>query len=244
MNHHYVDHHASASIRHAVRNRTDTDRTPGEPRSRQHRQPATAIMIPLLFALPLTFACAQSNDFTPLFDGTLDGWTIENSTHDNFTINDGVLRVEEPEGWLKSAQQYGDFVLRIEFRFLTDNADSGIFVRAVADSPFIRGWPNNSYQVQLRNPLGDSPFPPVGGVFRHGTPQGPLRFDAADADRLSTGTGEWQTLQIELAGEALTVWLNGSELSHASNIVNARGYIGIQAEVGAVEFRSIEIQER
>ncbi len=244
--HGYDNLHESAGTQRAVRDRAVANQPVSAPQNqpRQRPGPAAWLAVVLLFALPLTLACAQSDDFIPLFDGTLEGWTIENSSHDNFTIHDGVLRVEEPEGWLKSEQQYGDFVLRIEFRFLTDNADSGIFVRAVADSPFIRGWPNNSYQVQLRNPLGESPFPPVGGVFRHGTPQGPLRFDADDAARLSTGTGEWQTLQIELAGEELTVWLNGSELSHASNIVNAQGYIGIQAELGTVEFRSIGIQER
>jgi hypothetical protein len=190
-------------------------------------------------------ACAQAADeYVALFDGTLSGWTIENTSHDNFTVSDGVLRVEEPEGWLRSEHQYGDFRLRIEFRFLTENADSGIFVRAIADSEFIRGWPNNSYQLQLRNPLGQSPFPPVGGVFRHGTPQGQTEFDPADAARLSTGTGQWQTLEIELAGDTLTAWLNGTRLTRAHNIVNPRGYIGIQGETGAVEFRTIEILER
>ena len=44
--------------------------------------------------------------------------------------------------------------------------------------------------------------------------------------------------------DRLTVRLNGSELSRAGNIANPRGYVGIQAEVGALEFRSIEIRER
>jgi hypothetical protein len=202
------------------------------------------ILLILTTALAANVACAQNDTFTPLFDDTFGGWTIENTSHENFTIEDGILRVAEPEGWLRSDRQYGDFLLRIEFRFLTENADSGIFVRAVADSDFIRGWPGNSYQVQLRNPLGESPFPPVGGVFRHGTPQGEIEFDPADAARLSTGTGEWQTLQIELQDDELTVWLNDELLSRAFNIVNERGYIGIQGETGAVEFRAMEIAER
>ncbi len=201
------------------------------------------ILLTVTAALTANVACAQNDTFTPLFDGTFSGWTIQNTSHENFTIEDGILRVAEPEGWLRSDRQYGDFLLRIDFRFLTENADSGIFVRAVADSDFIRGWPGNSYQVQLRNPLGESPFPPVGGVFRHGTPQGEIEFDPADAARLSTGTGEWQTLQIELQGDELTVWLNNELLSRAFNIVNERGYIGIQGETGVVEFRAIEIAE-
>jgi len=178
----------------------------------------------------------------PLFDGTLAGWTIENDA--NIEVRDGILRVEAPRGWLRSSAQYSDFALRIEFRFMTDDADSGIFVRAVADSEFGPGWPSNSYQVQLRNPLGRSPFPPVGGIFRHGRPPGDTRLDEALVERTSTGTGEWQTLEIEVAGDALTVTLNGMTVTEASGIVNPRGYLGIQAETGVVEFRAVEIAER
>jgi len=39
--------------------------------------------------------------FVPLFDGTLKGWVVENSTAGNFTISDGALRVAAPSGWLR-----------------------------------------------------------------------------------------------------------------------------------------------
>jgi hypothetical protein len=181
--------------------------------------------------------------FVPLFSGTLNGWTIENTRHDNFTVDDGVLRVEGPEGWLRSDKRYSDFTLRVEFRFLTEDADSGIFLRTDAASQFFHGWPDNSYQVQMRNPMGQSPFPPIGGIFRHGAPPGETVFDPEDAARLFTGTFEWQVLEIELAGDALKVRLNGGELARASNIVNPEGFIGIQGESGIVEFRKIEIRE-
>jgi hypothetical protein len=188
---------------------------------------------------------AQSDDgFIPLFDGTLAGWTIENTDAGNISVSGGILRVEAPRGWLRSEQRYGDFSLRLEFRFVTDDADSGIFVRAVADAQFGPGWPSNSYQVQLRNPVGESPFPPVGGIFRHGRPAGDTDFDASRAEQASTGTGEWQTLEIDVSGERLTVDLNGVRLTDATGIVNPTGYIGLQAETGAVEFRAIEINAR
>ena len=179
-----------------------------------------------------------------LFDGTFDDWSIENSEPGNFTINDGILRVQGSQGWLKSSGQYSDFLLRTEFRFRTDDTDSGIYVRAVADTEFIRGWPNNSYQVQLRNPIGESRFGPVGDLFRHGTPAGDFEFDPAVSERTSTGTGEWQTLEIEALGDTLTVRLNGTLLSRASNIVNPAGFVGIQSELGVIDFRSFEILER
>jgi len=192
----------------------------------------------------VAFASApgRAEEPVPLFDGTLDGWSIENDAA--VSVADGVLRIDAPRGWLRSNGQYADFSLRVEFRFVDDDTDSGIFVRAVADGTFGAGWPDNAYQVQLRNPIGESRFPPVGGIFRHGKPHGETRFDPADAERLSLGTGVWQTLEIDADGETLSVRLNGEPLTEALGIVNPSGYIGIQAERGAIEFRAIELAER
>src|SRR5690606_30265889 len=69
-----------------------------------------------------------SAERVPLFDGTLDGWTVENDAA--VSIADGLLRIDAPRGWLRSSERYGDFSLRVEFRFVDDDTDSGIFVRA------------------------------------------------------------------------------------------------------------------
>lgn len=182
-------------------------------------------------------------DFTQLFNGSFDGWTIENTGHGNFTIDEGILNVAAPEGWLRSTRAYGDFELRVEFRFLTDDADSGVFIRAVGNDTFVRGWPNSSYQVQMRNPLGESRFPPIGGLFRHGMPDGETDYDEALARQVSKPTGEWQELLIRVEGSTVTASLNGEQVLRAGNIANPEGHIGLQGETGALEFRSIEIRE-
>ena len=58
-----------------------------------------------------------------------------------------------------------------------------------------------------------------------------------------TGTGEWQLLEIEVMGTDLTVQLNGDAVTRAAGIADVAGYIGIQSETSAVEFRRIDIQE-
>jgi hypothetical protein len=202
-------------------------------------------MLKLAAAIWTAFIGLQAAATLPsTFSGSFAGWSVQGSSDNNFTMRDSVLHVQGPNGWLRSDRQYGDFSLRAEFRFLTDDADSGIYVRAVATTPFIRGWPNQSYQVQVRNPKGQSRFPPVGGLFRHGMPDGELVFDEAKIGGLSKPTGEWQTIEIDAIGERLTVRLNGTEVMRAGNIANARGYVGIQGEVGALEFRTLEIRER
>jgi hypothetical protein len=177
-----------------------------------------------------------------LLDGELSRWTVENTDAGNFNAIGGVLEVREPEGWLKSAERYADFELAAEFRFMTDDADSGIFVRALGEREFARGWPNQSYQVQLRNPLGQSPFPPVGGIFRHGMASGETAYDEDLARATSRPTGEWQTITVRVDGDVLTVALNGVEITRAAAIGNESGFIGIQGETGILEFRSIKIR--
>jgi hypothetical protein len=178
--------------------------------------------------------------FTPLFDGTLGQATIENGGA--FTVADGVLRAEGPEGWLRFPTVARDFRLAVELRFTTDVGDSGVFLRALPDRAFNRGWPNRSYQVQLLNPLAGGSLPPVGGVFRHGMPAGETAHDTAAVRAAFTGTGEWQRLEIEVRGTELVARLNGREITRASGIADVEGYVGIQSETSAVEFRRIDIQ--
>jgi hypothetical protein len=211
----------------------------------------------MLVALPFGIASAQAPraapesgatpatpGFVELFDGTLNNWRVLYTQDDNIKIVDGLLRVEGPNGWVRSAKRYTDFRLEIEFRWLTDDADSGVFLRATADETFARGWPAGSYQIQLRNPAGPGTLPTIGHLFRHQMDDGPLRFDDEGARALAKPTGEWQTLAIELVGERLAVWLNGTGVTQAMGVVKSTNYFGFQAERGALEFRSIKIQER
>jgi hypothetical protein len=185
--------------------------------------------------------------FAPLFDGrSLEGWVVENSDGRNFTVTAGVLRVEGPQGWLRSAGQYGDFVLRAEFRFLTDDADSGLFVRAPgpASNVFIRGWPANAYQVQVRNMATNQTNQPlwIGHLYRHRVAPGETAYDADAARAAFRPTGEWQTIEATVAGETISVVVNGVPTTRAAGVVNPRGHIGVQGETGIVEYRTIAIR--
>ena len=177
-------------------------------------------------------------------EGLLRDWSLQGTTSSNFSSRDGVLRVEGPAGWLRSDRQYADFVMRAELRFLTPDADSGVFLRAVGTSTFMRGWPNGSYQVQVRVPTTPSPLPPLGGIFRHGTPNGETTFDADLVGKLFRGLNEWHALEIDVAGDQLIVRLDGQQITRAANIGNSPGYVGIQGEAGALEYRNIEIRPR
>lgn len=202
------------------------------------------LVLSAALATAMTGRIDAQSGFVELFDGTLAGWEIVDTTHGNFSVHDGLLRVEAPEGWLRSAWTYRDFDLDIEFRFLTDDADSGVFFRVAGETPFRRGWPDRSYQLQMRNPAGDSPFPPLGGLFRHGMPSGSTTFDEPLARRATRPTGEWQRLEIGVVGTQARARINGRQVLVADDIGNGAGGIGLQGETGALELRSIRVRER
>lgn len=209
------------------------------------RTTRAAVVLALCAAvIPTALRGQRADGFVPLFDGTLNGWMVENSDAGNFSVRDGVLRVEGPAGWLRSQREYADVTVRMEFRFMTADADSGLFVRAPrAGAEFMRGWPGNSYQVQIRNPLTASRLPPVGGLFRHGMPPGDITFDPALVAKVARPTGEWQELEVDVIGDTLAARLNGTEIMRAGGLTSPRGHIGLQGETGVLEFRSIEVRE-
>ena len=122
--------------------------------------------------------------------------------------------------------QYGDFTLRLGFRYLTEDPGggrigvSGVFLRTPATATYQSGWPDNSLEVQLANRQGGRPAIPGdarwgGAVLRHGNPGGPTSFDTRLALRSYGRTGEWQTLEIQAIGDAIHVTLNDNYLGTA-----------------------------
>ena len=196
----------------------------------------------LLAAARTDMSQAQEGEFTELLDSELARWTIQDAEPGTFTWDAGVLTVTGPAGWLRSDRPYADFDLAVEFRFLTDDADSGVFFRAIGAAPFLRGWPNQAYQLQMRNPVTESRFPPLGGLFRHGMPEADTQFDTAAASAVTLPTGQWQTLEISVSGENVTASINGTPVLEAAGIGNTRGYIGLQGETPSLEFRSVRIR--
>ncbi len=177
-----------------------------------------------------------------LFNGTnLDNWVIENDAQ--FSVQDGVLKVNRGTGWLRSAGVFSNFTLVMEFRFLEAEANSGIFVRTGPSShDDENGWPNNGYQVQCMDTITGRA--PLATMIPYGAPPFEHQSDLAALAKAYKPLGEWQTYEITCAGETLEVKLNGKRITTATSIKNRQGHIGIQAEHGLLEFRKIDVIER
>lgn len=173
-----------------------------------------------------------------LFNGRdLSNWTIE--SNGQFSVADGVIKINRGTGWLRSNEVFKDFVLTIEFRFLEAGANSGIFIRTKAtmhDNE--KGYPNNGYQVQAKDSNEDKA---LGQIFLQGAPPFEHTFDLQAVKQAYKPHGNWHTYEITAQGETLEVKLNGIVVSTATSVKNLEGHIGIQGEFGLLEFRKVEV---
>jgi hypothetical protein len=176
-----------------------------------------------------------------LFNGeNLDGWVIENNGQ--FTVEDGLLKINKGSGWLRSNKIYSDFTLTMEFRFMEKDANSGIYVRVPSvDTEGKNGYPASYYQVQCRD--NDSIINShLGYLFSKGVPDFDFVSSIERIKKAYKPIGEWHTYEITCDKGKFIVKLNGEIITIALNVLTPEGYIGIQGEFGLLEFRKIELE--
>lgn len=192
------------------------------------------MQIPVLKRLPILAAAlilfpagghsADGGGWEPLFNGRdLSGWT---AVHDvTFEAGDGCLRLVKGMGWLRSERQFRDFVLEFEWRGLDGRYDSGVFFRAGAEG---KPWPTDGWQVNLRHDM-------AGGLVKGYTAIAP-------AQTPSVAPNEWCRFRLEVKGTRAVLRVN-DELAWDYDQLDADiGYLGIQAENHAFEFRNLRLR--
>jgi hypothetical protein len=235
----------------------------------------------LLAGLVLTgvAARARQDGFTPLFNGRdFTGWKVPAGDNGHWKVVDGVIDYDaESEAAgdkaLWTDREFGDFTLKVdwrikatpyvnpnvpiirhdgthkkdadgkEIRLSVPDSDSGIYLRGASKAQVnIWCWPTGSGEVYGYRMDEKMPAAVRAGV----TPK-------KNADR---DVGAWNTFEITMRGDRLTVVLNGEEVLGNAQLpgVPARGPIGLQhhgAKKGGiwvsppslVQFRNISIRE-
>ncbi len=138
--------------------------------------------------------------------------------------------------WLRyNKAMYADFILHVEWRYVKLPApakyNSGIFVRNNADATI---W----HQAQIGDASGGYLFgvTPTGGKNE--------RFNTRDqAKNLVKPAGEWNTVEIQCQGKVMTLTVNGEVSIVWDKCGYPSGYIGLEAEGYAIEFRAIRIKK-
>lgn len=240
------------------------------------------LLAPLALALSTALAApaapAADSGFVSLFNGRdLTGWKTPVGDNGHWKVLGGVIdydaRSEAPgDKNLWSEKSYRDFTLRLDWRIKettglypvptvlpdgthkkgadgkdvitpTPNADSGIYLRGTSKAQLnIWCWPIGSGEVYGYRMDAKQPPAVRAGV----TPK--LRADKP--------VGEWNTFEITLRGERLTVILNGQTVIENAELpgLPATGPLALQHHGGykdgkynpassLVQFRHVSIKE-
>jgi hypothetical protein len=131
-------------------------------------------------------------------------------------------------GFLLSKQSYGDFEIRADF-WVSPDANSGIFIRC-ADPNKVGAA--TCYEVNIYDTRPDPKFR-TGAIV-----------DLAPPSNMSINTGnKWNSYHITAKGPRLIIRLNGETTVDVEDKKFARGPFALQAGLGVVRFRNVQIRE-
>ena len=167
------------------------------------------------------------------------GWNHYGPGYFDLDPETGVLTSHGGMGLLwYAAQEYGDFVLELEFKTADANTNSGVFLR-VPGVPASDDYIYHSFEIQIDDASE--------GIHRTGG-----AYDAEAPMRVaSRHPGEWNHYRITFRGNHITVVLNGAtvldwEAEPRGKVADfaPRGYIGLQNhdDRSPVYFRNIYVK--
>ncbi len=182
--------------------------------------------------------------YTSLFDGTassLDGWEQAGPGRFEHTA-ECTLRSAGGMGlyWLSSGELTAPYSLKLDWK-LTDQDNSGVFVGFPdpGDDP----WSAVEKGEEIQIDPTDSPANQTGAIYDEQAP------DQQKRDAALNPAGEWNTYEIVVTGNSLTVHLNGTEITHwvddDPEVDLTSGHIGLQnhGDGDTVSFRDIRVAE-
>lgn len=184
-----------------------------------------------------------------LFNGKdLAGWEMVG--HGRFVVEDGMLKTEGGMGLLYyTKQRFGNQTIRAVFKTASPKSNSGVYIRMAELPPDPWYGVHNGYEVQIDG--GGDEWHRTGAIY-----------SLSKSTKLSQKPqGQWNTMEIELAGPITRVKLNGELVNeydpstpsperkqHYEPTRGPRpdyGYIGVQNHDAAstVYFKEISVIE-
>lgn len=211
--------------------------------------------------------------YTPLFNGKdLTGWTtfLDPRAKDAdpkkvWTIENGEIHcLGKPNGYLLTDKEYGDYELRVQWRFPGAPGNSGVFVHVSGPDKI---WPKGVECQLMSGRAGD--FWLVDG-FKMTVPHSEGRQDPNQARHyvrigeswkkldgkdgrgrdkyeivnkpVEKPIGEWNQYEITCQGDTIKVVVNGQHVNAGAKAEASKGKILLQSEGAPIVFRNIEIK--
>jgi hypothetical protein len=211
----------------------------------------------------------KSESFTPLFNGRdFTGWKIylrnnaDNAQTKTFTIENGEIHCTgRPEGYMLSDKEYGDYVLRVQWRFPGAPGNSGVFLHVSGkDQIWPKGveaqlysgragdiWLVDGFKLNVKGPHDPNQvrhFARLGDEFKktgQKNKQGREQYDIV-GKKVEKEIGEWNQYEITCKGDTIKLVVNGQVVNEGTNAEATKGKILLQSEGAPIVFRNVEIK--
>jgi hypothetical protein len=197
--------------------------------------------------------------FQDLFNGKdLSGWVNVNTAPDTWTVRDGLLVCRgRPIGVLRTAKQFENFVLHVEWRHMEAGGNSGVFAWSEGTVPEGSRLPKG-LEVQMLeldwvnlNRQEDGTPQPI--AYVHGelfganglevTPDNPRGSRSRSLENRCKGKGQWNTYDAVFVDGVVKLSVNGKFVNGVRNSSVRRGYLCLESEGAEIHFRNIRILE-
>lgn len=205
----------------------------------------------LLFLTFISIAAAgQQTATVNLFNGKdLKGWKVLNGKAKYEVKNGEIVGTTvhgEPNSFLVTEQEYGDFILTLEFK-IDAGTNSGIQFRSESKADYQDG---RVHGYQLEIDPSDRAW--TGGIYDEARRQWlyPLEYNlpAKKAFKLN----DWNKVRIECIGNTMRTFINDIPAAHLVDDMTPKGFIALQVhsvrnpeDAGKqVRFKNIKLQTR
>ena len=213
------------------------------------------MFIAVIFVLLTSATMSQSTTagWEMLFNGRdFTGWRELNGKH-KWEVKDGMIIGTDvpgqPNGFMCTEKEYGDFILELEVSIDTLMNNSGIQFRSRSTAEYQHGRVHG-YQMEL----DPKPQRWSGSIYDEGGRRGWLyTTELNEPGKSAFKNNQWNLFRIECFGNTNRTWVNGIPISHLVDAESTKGFIGLQLHTNnptdppggnQVRFRNIRIKTK
>ncbi|HPD48208.1 MAG TPA: DUF1080 domain-containing protein [Anaerohalosphaeraceae bacterium] len=198
-------------------------------------------------------ASSETPGFVPLFNGKdLTGWVNVNTAEDTWTVRDGILVCTgRPIGVMRTARQYENFVLEVEWRHMEAGGNSGMFLWSEPVPPEGQNL-TRGVEVQMleldwavqHNQTDDYVHGELFGTMGlKVVPDNPRGVRSKSIEKRCKGKGQWNKYTVVAVDGVIKLAVNGKFVNGISKSQCKKGYICLESEGAEVHFRNLRILE-
>ncbi|WP_018627944.1 3-keto-disaccharide hydrolase [Niabella aurantiaca] len=171
-------------------------------------------------------AAAQGSGWKSLFNGKdFTGWKQLNGKAKYSVENGEIVGTTvygQPNSFMVTEQEYGDFVLELEFK-VDSTMNSGVQFRSESKPEYNNGRVHG-YQFEI----DPSPRAWSGGIYDEARRDWLYPLDLNPSAKKAFRQGRWNKIKLQCIGNTMRTWLNDIPCAYLVDDLTPKGFIALQ----------------